>query len=139
MEVLRRFGLHDDLLIDDHIERLPGERLSPMIDHHADLTSNAMTLCHEVSFEGERVKVLPKSEAERSVNVIKDTDDGARQLFFDESVLASGVHFSRSVISPDPRHQFATYFISKFRITVVIAARASTYNVNTDENGLDGQ
>jgi hypothetical protein len=88
MEELRRFGLEDELPINDHIECLPGKRLSSIVDHDRDFAIDPMALSDQLSFQSERVNVFPKSEPELAMNVIESADDGTRERLLEHRPLA---------------------------------------------------
>ena len=96
MKPLRRFDLEHELLVDDHVECLRGQRLSPIAHRDGDFTFDAMAFGYEVSFQGKRIDVFPKPESERSMDVIEHTNDGARERLFEHFSIASRSHSERS-------------------------------------------
>jgi len=62
MQALRRFGFENELVVDDHVECLPGKRLSPIVHRDRHFTIDPVAPGHQLSFQGERVDVFPKSE-----------------------------------------------------------------------------
>ena len=99
MQAFRRFGLEDELLIDDHIECLPSKWLSSIMDHDGDLSIDPMTLGDQVSFQGERAEIFPKTEPELSMDVIERADDRVRQCLLEQPALSLRTHPSMSVRS----------------------------------------
>jgi hypothetical protein len=87
MQALRGFDLENEPLIDDHVERLRGKWLAPMIYHDGDLAIDPMIFGHQVSFESECVEVFPESEAKRSVDIVKGCDDRVRQCLLEQTGL----------------------------------------------------
>ncbi|MDQ2765807.1 MAG: hypothetical protein M3Y30_01510 [Gemmatimonadota bacterium] len=71
MQLLRRFDLESELFIDDHVERLPGEWLTSIVDRYRQLAINPMSLGYELSFKSERIDVFAKTESELSMNIVE--------------------------------------------------------------------
>jgi hypothetical protein len=93
-EPLARLIFDDDFSIDDHIERLSGERLAAIVYHHSDFAINLMPLRNQVALHRKSVDVLPISEAERAVNVAERIDDRARRRRLEKNVFTL-VHLAR--------------------------------------------
>ena len=87
MEPLARLIFDDDFSIDDHVERLSGERLAAVINHHSDFAIDLMPLRNQVALHRERVDVLPISKVERAVNVAERIDDRARCRRLEKNVF----------------------------------------------------
>jgi hypothetical protein len=97
MQALRRFDLENELLIDDHVECLPSERLSSIMNRNRDLPIDAMAFYSQVSFQRECVDVFPKSESERLMDVMEHADDRAREGLFDHRSIRVRSHATSSL------------------------------------------
>jgi hypothetical protein len=83
MQAIRGFDLDDELLVDNHVECLPGKWLSSIIDWDRDFAIYAMTSGHQVPLQSEGVDVLSKSETESPMDVIERADDGTRKCLLE--------------------------------------------------------
>jgi hypothetical protein len=63
------FGLHDKLLVHDHVQTLFRELVTFVKDSHGDLTRDAMLTRDKLPFQSHHVNVLEKSKTEGVVNI----------------------------------------------------------------------
>jgi len=116
MEMLGRLDLDDDLLVDDHVQRLPRQRIAPIVHHHGDLTLDAMGLGYEIALQGQSVNELPISKPKLAMNVAKGIEDRARYCSVEER-RPLGIHSDN--LGPVPlrhRHQTTSEIIRRLQI-----------------------
>jgi hypothetical protein len=88
--------------IDDEVNHLSREWFALVVHHHGDLAIHAMPAGNALPLEDAKVNQLAvaeaEAEAERAVHLVKRGDDGARCLFFEESVHEPTV----ACVDPNP-------------------------------------
>src|SRR5215831_717741 len=68
-ELGARFGFHDDGLVNDHVDPLPGQRFAAKVDHDRDFAIDAVSLGYQIALHGQRIDPLAKAEAERATDI----------------------------------------------------------------------
>lgn len=91
MQMLGRLDLDDDLLVDDHVQRLPRQRFAPIVHHHGDLALDAMAFGNQIALQGQGVDELSIPEPELAMHVAKGIEDRARYCSVEER-CSRGIH-----------------------------------------------
>jgi hypothetical protein len=73
----------DDFLVDDHVDRLWGQRFAAVVRHEPDFSVDAAALGKQIAFHRETIDVLPIAKPKRSVNVAERVDDRAGRRGFE--------------------------------------------------------
>jgi hypothetical protein len=92
MQAFSGLGLHHERLVDDHIECLPSERFSAVVDHDGNFAMNFVSFGDELTFERQQVDVFPKTNAQRAVHLKKRSDDRVRQPLLEQPSVACRSH-----------------------------------------------
>jgi hypothetical protein len=69
------FVLDEDRTVDEHVDSLGRERLTPEVHRHRDFSRDCVPLRDQQSFQCARVDVLAKPEAKLFVDFKKGIDD----------------------------------------------------------------
>jgi hypothetical protein len=71
VKFVSRFGLDDELVVDDHVQALVGELFAFVHDADADLSQDPMAAVSQLDLEGSNVHMLEESIAKRVVHLEK--------------------------------------------------------------------
>jgi hypothetical protein len=79
-------GLHNELVIHDHVYALYAQLLPFVNDSSPDLARHAMAARQKLTFQRHHVEVLKKSKSKVVVNLEKRPDHGSRESFFNQDM-----------------------------------------------------
>jgi len=84
LQLVRRFRLHNQALIDEHIETLRRKPGALVPNRNAHLAFATMLTSDELMFHRSSVQMLEKAEAPRVVHLEERADDGIGQPLFNQ-------------------------------------------------------
>lgn len=84
-EVARRFDLHNELFVYDHVEPLRCEFDTLVKDGNGEFARDAMPARYQLAFERQRVDVLRQTIAERLEHFIESANDRVGQRLLDKA------------------------------------------------------
>ena len=84
MELVGGFSLHDEFLIDNHVESVLGEVVTLIKHLHGDLASNTVLTLDELALQSHHVDMLEESIAQVIVDLEECPDHRMREVFFNQ-------------------------------------------------------
>ena len=75
MQLLRRLDFNDDLVVNDHVEDLPHERLAAKVHYHGNLARYMMSLRHQIALECRGVDRFSVTKPETAMYLVHRSDN----------------------------------------------------------------